>query len=406
MIAVAQGLPLAILIFGAVVILAILIKAGLERLSLPALIGFMALGFAVRLSDSRWGLLPAGAEGIFDFLADIGLICLLFRVGLESNLEGLLRQLRRATVVWVGDVAVSGLVGFAVSYYLLKLPLIPSLFVGSALTATSVGIGVRVWQERKALNTPVGELLLDVAEMDDLSGIVLMALLFAVAPVLHESGHVSLGPMVARTCGWVLAKLLAFGAVCFVFSRYAEKRLTAFSRRIERGPDPMITMVGIAFVVAAIASLMGFSVAIGAFFAGLVFSRDPSAVKMEASFDALYELFYPFFFVGIGMGMAPGSLTGAVGLGLALLAAGIVGKIVGAGTPTLMTAGRRSALLMSPSMIPRAEVAMVIMLHGRSMGDWAVPDEVFSGMALVSAVTCVLSPAALGWMLKRYPPEQ
>jgi len=406
MMATAEALPLVILIVGATVIVAILTKATLERLSLPALIGFMAVGFAVRLGDSYWGFMDDQAQNIFDFLAEIGLICLLFRVGLESNLAGLLRQLRRATVVWVGDVAVSGLVGFAASYYLLGLPLIPSLFVGSALTATSVGIGVRVWQDRKALGTPVGELLLDVAEMDDLSGIVLMALLFAVAPVLRDSGHVSLGPMVAETCGWVLGRLLAFGAACVVFSRYVEKRLTDFTRRIERGPDPMITMVGVAFVVAALASLMGFSVAIGAFFAGLVFSRDPAAVKMEGSFDALYELFYPFFFIGIGLGMAPASLTGAVGLGLVLLAAGIVGKVAGAGTPTLLTAGRRSALLMSPSMIPRAEVAMVIMLHGRAMGDWAVPDEVFSGMALVSAVTCVLSPVALGWMLKRYPPER
>ena len=193
------NLPILILHVGGLIALAILVKSGLKRIGIPSLLGFMALGFFIRLIDSSLGFLTESIQSVFEFLANVGIICLLFKVGLESNLSGLLKQLKRASIIWFGNVIFSGGLGFVASFYIFGLPLIPSLFIAVALTATSVGISVIVWKESNALRSSTGELLVDIAEMDDISGIVFMALLFSVVPVLKNSIHASLLPLIAKS---------------------------------------------------------------------------------------------------------------------------------------------------------------------------------------------------------------
>jgi Kef-type K+ transport system membrane component KefB len=195
----------------------------------------------------------------------------------------------------VGDVFLSGGLGFAVSYFFLNLPLISSLFVAIALTATSVGVSVAVWQETGAIKSPDGQLLVDIAEMDDISGIALMALLFAVVPHLKGGVEGALLPVVALPLAIVLLKLVGFGAFCIGFSRYLEHYISDFFRRLKSRPAPMLLVAGTGFIIAGLAGLIGFSVAIGAFFAGLVFSRDPKAVRLDASFGAALRTIHAVF---------------------------------------------------------------------------------------------------------------
>jgi Kef-type K+ transport system membrane component KefB len=164
--------------------------------------------------------------------------------------------------------------------------------------------------------------------------------------------------------------------------------------------------VGIAIIIAAVAGLAGFSVAIGAFFAGLIFSRDPKAVKAVSSFDSVSDLFVPFFFVGIGLSMEPAALDGAVLVGATLVVVAVVGKLLGAAFPALVCASWQGALLIGVSMVPRAEITMIIMEQGRRLGGWAVPPEVFGGMVMVAAITSLAAPFALRWMLSRWPPSR
>ena len=103
------------------------------------------------LLNSQWVLLNEPVRSGFSFLADIGVIVLLFKVGLQSHPGSLARKLPQALKVWLGDVSGSALLGFAASHYLLKLQLIPSLIVTTALTATSVGVSVAVCQSSQAL---------------------------------------------------------------------------------------------------------------------------------------------------------------------------------------------------------------------------------------------------------------
>ena len=210
------NLSLMILLMGGAVVLAIVFRAGFDRLNLPSLVGYILLGFLIRLADSRWGFMSGGPDRVFNFLAKAGLIALLFRIGLESNIHGLLGQLKRASLIWAGNVLISGGLGYIFARAILGFELIPSLFAAIALTATSVGISVGVWREAGALNSPTGELLLDVAELDDISSIGLMAVLFAVVPVLRGGGGGLAGPLFSAG-GAVAGKLVIFGFGCVLF---------------------------------------------------------------------------------------------------------------------------------------------------------------------------------------------
>jgi len=398
-----QNIPLFILLLGGIVILTILIRPGLKRIGMPPVVGFLVLGILIRLADSHWGFISQGFSDIFGFLATVGIILLLFRVGLESKLAQLMGQLRLASVIWVGDVLVSGALGYVASYFLLGLGLIPSLFIAIALTATSVAVSVGVWQETKALKSPIGQLLVDVAEMDDISGIILMAVLFAVIPILRGGQETALVPVLGRTVGLLLAKLVGFGAFCFFLSRYVEPRITSFLRKFEPVPGQTLALAGGGFIIAALAGLIGFSVAIGAFFAGLVFSRDPRTVRLDTPFTILYELFAPFFFINIGLSIDPGAMTMALGLAGALVAMAFLGKVVGVGGPAARPAGWTGGLLLGFSMVPRAEITMVIMHRGLQLGTWAVPTDVFSAMVIVTLVTAIVPPIIVRALLKRWP---
>ena len=343
-----HSLSLLVLLAGLLLVASLLVRAGLRRLQVPGLVGFLALGFLLRLADGWWPVLSGEATAVFDFLAKIGVVVLLFRIGLESNLRGLARQLPRAGPIWAGNVLLSGVAGYATAHWLLGFERIPSLFAAVAFTATSVGVSMALWRRKDALDSPSGELLVDVAELDDLSGVGLMAVLFALVPMLRDPGASATTLIIAAIAGW-----------------------------------------------------LGFSLAIGALFAGLLFSRDPDAIKFDASFESIYELFMPFFFIGIGLGMAPASLPRGLGLGAVLLAAAAAAKLAGAGAPALLSTGRRGALLIGLSMIPRAEITMIIMQRGRQLGDWAVPPRLYSGMVVVCAATCVVIPLLLDQLLDR-----
>jgi Kef-type K+ transport system membrane component KefB len=398
--------PLIILLVGFTIVVAILVRKGFNRAGLPPLVGFMILGFLFNLADLRFGVLTSWGRKIFELLAELGIITLLFRIGLESNVVKLLGQLRRASYIWLSGICFSAAVGYGIAYYIVGLALIPSLFIAIALTATSVGVSVGIWQEVDALDSPTGELLLDVAEMDDVSAIIFMALLFALAPVLQQGPSASLWHPVARTGGFLLLKLLLFGAFCALFSLYVEAHITQWFEKIARPPVSFLVVAGIGIIMAAFAGLIGFSSAIGAFFAGLVFSRDPESVQLEASFGPVYELFSPFFFIGIGLNVDPHLVVSALGLGLLLLTGAFLGKVIGHGVPTWAALGASGAVLLSLSMVPRAEIAMIIMEQGLELGSWAVPPEAYAAMVMVCAATCLFPPLVVRPLLKRWQQPQ
>ena len=391
-----------IILIGILVTTSLVVKGGFTRLGLPAMLAFLLVGFLLRVVDDSFVVLPETGHKALKILGEIGIVCLLFRVGIEADLAGLYRQLRSASFIWICNIFVSAALGFAAAWYVLDLELVPSLVVAVALTASSIAIPVQVWQEVGALNTSNGQRFLEVAELDDISAVVLMALLFWLTGDIQNGTD---GDAIFAKFGMGLLefglKFFLFMVLCYVFAVHLEKPITKRLSRLKPAPDPMLSVGGIAFVIAGISGLLGFSLAVGAFFAGLAFSSDTRAVRMEASFETIFELFTPFFFIHIGFLISPSALGAGVWTGLVLLIVAVAGKILGTVLPAKLGSNWPDAWILSVSMVPRSEICLLVMQTAVAMTVVALPDSVFSGMVLVCAVTSVGAPIVLQSLLKR-----
>ena len=384
---------------GALLILSPLVKSLMQRLGVPALIGYIGLGFLVSVVNRQAAFVTPAFDQTFGVLAQLGVVALLFRVGLKSHTQALLKKLPDAALLWVGDVLTNLAFGFIVSRYVLGWALDTSLMVATAFSATSVAVSVAVWDEVNLLDTPRGQLLLDVAELDDLSGVILLAVLLAVIPVLAGGGMAILAPLGMTTLS-VVVKLALFVAGCYLFSHFAEPAFTRFNSRWEQSVVGLtIVVLGAGLAIAGVAEYLGFSLAIGALFAGLAFSRDPEAVHTDAGFAYFYEFLTPFFFIYIGMQVDPGAIGSSIGLAAILLVPAALGKFLGVAAPALLLMKRRDAALLGLSMVPRAEIAMVVVFQCRQLGGDLVSDEAFAAMVVLSVLTSIFAPLLLRRLL-------
>ncbi|MGM0563304.1 MAG: cation:proton antiporter [Pseudomonadota bacterium] len=384
-----------LLVIGLLLGMTLVIKGLLVRSPLPPLLIYLLAGLALGWGGERWPLLDAESLNGLSLLAEAGLVLLLFKVGLESDLNGLLSQLPSAFWIWWWNIVVSGGTGFAAAYCLLDFDLLTSIFVAVALTATSLGVTVAMWQS--ALKSRRGQLLVDVAELDDLSSIALMAVAVALAPQLMAEGGVN-GGEVLLTIGRVVAVLTAFALFCWLFSVFLEHPITRFVERRKTDQEPMVLILAIVFVMSALAELSGLSLAVGAFMAGLAFSRDTEAAKERVVFQGLYDFFTPFFFIHLGLLVDISAFEMALWPGLVLLAAAVAGKLIGAGLPAWRRLGWQGGALVGLSMVPRAEIAMVVMQKGLAAG---ASSKALSAMVVVSVGSIVVVSLMLPWCLRR-----
>ena len=384
---------------GALLILSPFVKSLMERIGVPALVGYILLGFIVSVIDQQWSFITTAFDNTFSMLAQLGVVALLFRVGLKSHTKALLEKLPDASIIWIGDVLTNLLFGFVASYYIMSLSLETSLVIATAFSATSVAVSVAVWDEVNKLNTSVGQLLLDVAELDDLSGVLLLAVLIAIIPVL-QGNESALLPLISMTTFAVLLKLALFITGCYLFSHYLESGFTQFNRQWENSTIGLtITVLGAGLAIAAVAGYLGFSLAIGALFAGLAFSRDPRAVHTDAKFVYFYEFLTPFFFIYIGMQVDPGIIVSSLGIATILFIPAVLGKLLGVAIPALRIVKKRNAVLLGLSMIPRAEIAMVIVYQCHQLGDDIISDNVFAAVVLVAVMTSIAASLILRSLL-------
>ena len=399
MIAVASELdwrPVLLFALGALLVCGTIVKSALRRFDVPALVGYLLLGVLLRVLDDASLHLPDEAWRALDVLADLGIVCLLFRVGLESDIRILLRELPRASVVLVTSMATSFAFGFVAARGL-GFELVPSLFVAVALSATSIAVAAFVWEGEGKLKTPTGALVLDVAELDDLATVLLMVVLFTMVPAMVDGGDG--GGAVLPALLSVVGKIVVFGGACWLLSRYVERPLVASFRRLRHAPDLMLVIVGVAILVASFAAWLGFSLAVGALFAGLVFSRDPRAVRVEGSFQPVHDLLAPFFFVAVGSHLDFAVMGESLWVGAVLLVAAVAGKLLGTMLGVFRSLPTQTGWVVAVSMVPRAEVALFVCDQGRRLLPDHVPASIQGGMVLVVAGTCLITPPVLRRLL-------
>ncbi len=393
--------PAVLLVFAGVLLFAMLGRAVAGRVGLPGIIAFVLIGLGLNATYTAAGGMPESVILLIDILAKVGVVVLLFQAGMHTDVTRLLGQIGPVAIIWAMNVVVAGGFGLVAARAILGMQLIPSIVIAVALTATSVGLAVAVWEEHKREDTRDGRYFLGVAGLDDISAVVLMAILFAVAPILRGEADGDIATVILSRLGWTLVKLVGFGALCLLFSRYVEHRLRAALQRFESPAAALVSVVAVSIIISACAGLLGFSVAIGAFLAGLAFSGDPEALRAHIAFDAIYDILVPFFFIGIGVFIDLATAGAAIIPGLVLLAAAVAGKLVANGGTALAYASPLGAAAIGVSMVPRAEITMIIMQKAHSLGDWAAPQSALAAMVFVSLITTIVGPPALDAVLRR-----
>jgi Kef-type K+ transport system membrane component KefB len=406
MIDAASVMPRMVFALGILVFISVILKELLKRTVFPALAVYLMLGLVVAGIEEQFHLLGEGGMQILEFLGLVGVFALLFKTGLDADPGRILGKIQQAKYIWFGNLFFSLLAGFSMSFWILGLGFAVSLFVGVALSATSIGVSVACWEDADAMDNDTADIVLGVAEMDDVSGVLLMVALFAIAPELQQEIDAGILASAGKSLGLEVLIFSVFVVGCLLFTRYLEPRLTHFCQWLStENPDPMLMVTAVGMCIAALAGIGGFSVAIGAFLAGLSFSRDPDAVKTEKSFQSLYDLFVPFFFISIGARIDPGSIVGGLGIGGALVIAAVVGKFVGTYLPARLFLERRASVLLAISMIPHAEITMIVAAKGMTLGENTMTDSVFSAIVFMVVVTSIATPLMLAPLIDRWVGE-
>ena len=366
------------------------------RLKSPSVIGELVAGVVLGPSLLGW-IEPFEA---IKLLAEIGIILLLFEVGLKTDITKLTQSGWKSIIVAIGGFVLPFMLGFTLSYGVFGLSLLVSLFIGGTLTATSIGITVRVLSDLKVQHGHEGQIVLGAAVLDDIFGVVLLALLYEFA----IGGGVSIINV---------GKVLLFIGIFFALAPIAAKLISVLIKRLDRttevpGLIPTM-MVSLVLFVAWLAKVVGAPEMLGGFAAGLALSRrfflpfgaalhaDPKfALRIEELMKPIIHLFTPIFFVMVGLSLNLREIDWGSfhiwGLSLALFVAAVSGKFAGA---FVIRESWASRFIIGVAMIPRGEVGLIFAELGRVSG--VLENETYAALIIVIVLTTLLPPFVMKW---------
>jgi Kef-type K+ transport system membrane component KefB len=375
------GLLLAI---GAMLAAAKLLGDLFETVGQPAVLGEMLAGIV--LGPSMIGLVDPH-QPVLHALSEIGVLILLFQIGLETNPKKLLEVGPAALAVAVVGVAVPFALGYYASAALGLEPLV-RLVMGAALTATSVGITARVLSDLGRLQDRESQVVLGAAVIDDVIGLIILAVVSAV---------VAGGAVTPMLVGTLTVTAFGFIGAALLVGRFVVPPLFDLLDRHLKGPSLPLIALTVAFLVAVLAAKIGSALIIGAFTAGLLFAPTRQLHAIEKGVVQIGYFFVPLFFVTVGALVDVRDfsdprvlLTGGV-----LTLCAVVGKVL-AGFAPFWFDGRK--LVIGVGMVPRGEVGLIFASMGLVSG--VFDGKLFSSAALMVMATTFLAPIALRFLLE------
>tara|TARA_Y100001968_G_scaffold309886_1_gene330278 strand:- start:63390 stop:64769 length:1380 start_codon:yes stop_codon:yes gene_type:complete len=400
----------------------------LVRLSLPTIVGELLAGVLIGASGLHLILPPSAnaqlnegfinvisslasvpADAVPDLyfetfpslqaVATLGLYALLFLTGLESELEELVAVGAQAFTVAMAGVIFPFAFGTLGLMFIFHVDIIPAIFAGASMTATSIGITASVFGELGYLKTREGQIVIGAAVLDDILGIVILAVVVALA----AGGSLQIAPIVK----------LVLAATVFVIAAIALSRTAApaFDSLLEKLKAPGAVVVA-SFVILVlscfVATAIGLEAALGAFAAGLILSSSKNNHAIQQSVLPLVSLFATIFFVLVGAGMDlsvinpldPSSRSALVVAGFLLVVA-IIGKI--AAGWSFMSKKSTNRLVVGLGMMPRGEVGLIFLGLGTSAG--LLTPSLEAAILLMVIGTTFLAPILLRVVLKDKPPS-
>lgn len=355
----------------------------------------------ISILQATAGLSPDNAEATFraqsevlEILSELGVIVLLFEIGLESNIQQLIAVGIQAFVVACVGVAVPFITGTAGLILIFHVPTVPAIFAGAALTATSIGITSKVLSEIGCLSTKEGQIILGAAVIDDVLGI----LILAVVASLAKTGEIDVLNVIYLI---ISASVFIVGAI--VLGKFFNGTFVALASQFKTRGRVVIPALTLGLFLAYIGGAIHLEAILGAFAAGLILDETEPGKELEELIKPIADIMVPIFFVTVGAKTNLGVLNPAIpenreGLIIAvfLIVVAIVGKIAaGWGVFGIENANR---LGIGVGMIPRGEVGLVFASVGAASG--ALPPALDVAIILMVILTTFLAPPLLRVVFK------
>ena len=372
--------------FLVILVAARLLAEGMVRLKLPTILGELIAGLIVGISGFHWivppetqaalsqsfsallgGMADVPASAISELYAEsfpsvqavatLGLFALLFLTGLESDLDELVAVGGKATSVAVAGVVLPFALGTAGLMALFHVDLIPAVFAGASMTATSIAITASVFGELKMLRSSEGQIVLGAAVLDDILGIVILAVVVSLA----SGGSLEIGPIIKLVLAAVVFVLAAIG-----LSRTAAPLFDKVIENLKATGEIVVASFVVLSICAFTATAIGLEAALGAFAAGLILSKSKHRHAIEQQIKPVVALFATIFFVLIGTGMDlsvinpldPANREGLV-IAAFLLVVAIAGKVAAGWLYPSKEPTKR--LVVGLGMMPRGEVGLIFL---------------------------------------------
>ncbi|MDH3326346.1 MAG: cation:proton antiporter [Gammaproteobacteria bacterium] len=380
-----------------VILLAARIFAELAvRVAVPSVIGEIAAGIII--GPSLFGLIEMNQT--IQLLGEVGIVLLLFEVGLQTDGAKLLKSGVSSFITAAGGFIIPFVLGFVVCQFVLGYSILVSLFVGGALTATSIGVTIRVLESLRKEHSKVGQVVLGAAVIDDVLGVILLALLFeaSVSNQFDIEGAI---------------KIVIFVGTFFLLAPIVAKLMSSLIKdandsSLVPGLIPT-TVMSLVLFFAWVAHLIGAPELLGGFAAGLALSRRfflpfGLAIKTDQKFASqidlemkpIARLFVPLFFVSVGLSVDLSMIDwSSMYLWLVsglLFVVAVVGKMAGA---FLVNAPISERIATGLAMTPRGEVGLIFIELGRSSN--ILNNEIYVAMLLVIVLTTIVPPFVLKW---------
>jgi len=356
-----------------------------QRFRQPSVLGELIAG--VVLGGSVLGVVDP-TDPVIATLAQLGVVVLLFEIGLETELAALIRVGRTATTVAAAGVVLPFTLGYFAAGAL-GLGQIPALVCGAALCATSVGISARVLSDLGWLDSNEGRVILGAAVIDDIIGLIILAVVAAIV----AGATVSVGSI-----GRIAGVAVAFVALAVILGGLIAPPIFRVVERIRAAGALGLFGIAFAFLMAWLAQYFGSAMIVGAFAAGLVLFKLPQRHEIERSTTMVGHFLVPIFFASVGaaVDLRAVATPRALMVGAALIACGIVGKVLAGFVPWWF---RGNKLLVGVGMIPRGEVGLIFAQMGLAAGAVSAGD--YGALMLMVLITTFVTPPGLVWVSRR-----
>lgn len=378
-----------LLVLVAIIVATKLLGALVQRIGQPAVLGELVAG--VVLGGSVLGVVNP-ADPVVHALSELGVLILLFQIGLHTDLRSLAKVGSTALVAGGVGVVLPFVGGFAVARAMGVEPL-TAIVIGASLTATSIGISARVLSDIGQLKTPEGQVVIGAAVFDDVVGLIILSIV---------ASMVSGAELTVGGIGAIAGIAIGFVVVALALGSVAIPPLFRLIERVRVSGTLSAAAMGFALALALLATQAGSAMIIGAFAAGLILHPTPQRHEIEESVTQLGFFFVPMFFATVGASIDLGALMTreALTIGGLLVLVGVAGKVLAGFAPWWFKGNK---LLVGVALVPRGEVGLIFAQLGLAAG--VLSNERFGALMLMVVVTTFVTPPLLSLIAARGTPD-